>query len=61
MRPSSPLRRLPLAIALSLAFPAAWSQTAACQYGSRAAFAMIDARHAYPIDTSSPELVVSPL
>ena len=28
MRPSSPLRRLPLAIALSLAFPAAWSQTA---------------------------------
>lgn len=36
-------------------------RTAACQYGSRDEFAIIDARQANPIETSSPELLVSPL
>ena len=35
--------------------------TAACQYGSRAALAMIDARQANPMETSSPTAVVMPL
>ena len=49
----------------SRAPPLGWSivsrRTAACQYGSRAEFAIIDARHDTPIDTSSPVGVVSPL
>ena len=36
-------------------------RTAACQYGSRDELAIIDARHATPIDTSSPDGVVRPL
>ena len=44
---------------------AGWSivsrRTAACQYGSREEFAIIDARQDTPIDTSSPDGVVSPL
>jgi hypothetical protein len=37
------------------------ARTAACQYGSRAELAIIDARQLTPIDTSSPPSVVSPL
>ena len=36
-------------------------RTPACQYGSRAACAIIDARHIVPNDTSSPLAVVRPL
>ncbi len=36
-------------------------RTAACQYGSRAECAIIDACQAAPIETSSPDGVVNPL
>jgi len=36
-------------------------RTAACQYGSRAEFPIMDARHEDPIEMSSPEGVVIPL
>lgn len=36
-------------------------RTAACQYGSREEFAIIEARHDTPMETSSPAGVVSPL
>jgi hypothetical protein len=36
-------------------------RTPACQYGSRAEFAIIVERHVAPIDTSSPDGAVSPL
>jgi hypothetical protein len=36
-------------------------RTPACHYGSRAEFAIIDARHDSPIETSSPAGVVRPL
>ena len=36
-------------------------RTAACQYGSRAELAIIEARQSNPMETSSPVGVVSPL
>jgi hypothetical protein len=47
--------------ALTLGWSIVSRLTAACQYGSRAELAIIDARHDAPIETSSPDGVIKPL